>query len=78
MFLDEWIDITDYLYPTGYLTKIMAWMNSFQKGELIETEAFEKLKKLFLSTFPYVSREQTTEENEKIKHYLEMGLSDLI
>jgi hypothetical protein len=79
IFIDEWIDISDYLSPTGYIKKVMAWLNSFQQdNELIETEAFEKLKKLFLNTFPYIAREQTTEENKRMRHYLEQGLVDFL
>lgn len=77
--LDEWIDISDYLSPTGYIKKLMAWLNSFQQdNEKIEKVAFDKLKKLFLNTFPYISREQTTEEKEKIKHYLQAGFEEFL
>ncbi|MCT4583116.1 MAG: restriction endonuclease [Flavobacteriales bacterium] len=77
--LDEWADITDYLSPTTYIKKQMAWMNSFQKdGEEATDEVFEKLKKLFLNAFPYISREQTTEEKENVKFYLQNGFSDLL
>lgn len=79
MYLDEWVDIADYLSPTGYIKKVMAWLNSFQHaGEVIENEAFEKLKELFLNTFPYISREQTTEENKKVRHYLEQGFGEFL
>lgn len=77
--IDEWVDISDYLTPTGYIKKIMAWLNSILiDEEKIEGEAFDKLKKLFLNTFPYIAREQTTEEKEKIKFYLQNGLQDFI
>jgi hypothetical protein len=79
MLIDEWVDISDYLTPTGYIKKLMAWLNSMQiDGERIEKEAFDKLKKLFLNTFPYIAREQTTEEKEKIKLYLQNGLQDFL
>lgn len=71
--IDEWIDIMDFLYPTGYILKVMTWINALQRGELIETDAFEKLKKLFLNAFPYISRDQTTEENNIVRHYIEQG-----
>lgn len=78
-FIDEWVDISDFTYPTGYIKKVMAWFNSFQEeGELIEGEAYDKLKKLLLNTFPHISREQTTEEKEKIKEYLQNGFHDFL
>lgn len=79
MMLDEWADITDFLSPTTYIKKVMAWMNSFQiDGEESTEEVFSKLKKLFLASYPYISREQTTEEKEKVKFYLQNGLTDFL
>jgi hypothetical protein len=76
--LDEWIDISDYLSPTGYIKKVMGWLNSFHDGEEIQKEPFDKLKKLLLNTFPHIAREQTTGEREKIKEYLQSGLQDFL
>ena len=77
--IDEWADISDYLTPTGYFMKVMAWMNSMQiDNEKLESEVFEKLKKLLLNTFPYISRELTSIEKERIRNLLEMGLVDYI
>lgn len=79
MLIDEWADISDYLTPTGYIIKVMAWMNSMQiDNEKLESEAFGKLKKLLLNTFPYISRELTSKERERIIHLLEIGLADYI
>ena len=79
MLIDEWSDISDYLTPLGYIKKLIAWLNSIQiGGERVEGEAFEKLKKILLNSFPYISREQTTEEKEKIKFYIENGLQDYL
>lgn len=77
-YVDQWGDLTDYLSPIGYIKKTMAWFNSLQQKEEILPEAFEKVKKLFLNTFPYISREQTTGEKEKIKIFLQEGLSDFL
>lgn len=57
----------------------MAWINGMNiDNEKLEKTAFDKLKKLFLNCFPYISREQTTEEKEKIKMYLQNGWGDLL
>lgn len=78
-YLDEWVAISDYLTPTGYIKKLMAWMNGMNiDNEKIEKNAFDKLKKLFINCFPYIAREQTTEEKERIKMYLQNGWGDLL
>lgn len=43
-FIDEWVDIPDFMTPTGYIKKVMGWLNSLQNGEKIEKDAFEKVK----------------------------------
>jgi hypothetical protein len=74
---DSWADISDYLSPLTYIKKQMAWMNAIHiERETLGEEAYNKLKKLFLSSYPYISREQTSEEKEKVNFYLENGLMD--
>ncbi|AZI66172.1 hypothetical protein EIB71_00085 [Kaistella daneshvariae] len=78
-YIDEWCDITDYLTPTGYIKKTMAWMNSLNlEDEKVDKKAFDKLKKLFLNCFPHISREQTTAEKERIKEYLQNGFGEFL
>lgn len=78
-YIDEWCDISDYLTPTGYIKKIMAWMNSLNiDNDKVDKKAFDKLKKLFLNSFPHISREQTTAEKERIKEYLQNGLGEFL
>lgn len=75
--LDQWVHISDYLSPVTYIKKQMAWMNSIHNDqETLSPDAYDKLKKLFLNSYPFISREQTTEEKEKIKFYLQSGLMD--
>lgn len=77
--LDQWNDISDFLSPAGYIRKTMGWLNAIQSGvDQIEKPVFEKLKHMLLNTFPYISREMTTEEKERIKMLLENGLSEYI
>lgn len=73
-YVDSWIDISDFLTPVGFLKKQMAWFNGIvNENEKIEGQAFVKLKKLFLSTFPYIAREQTSSEKAKIKKNIQFG-----
>lgn len=78
-YIDNWVDVSDFLTPTGFIKKVMSWLNSIViDKQKIEGEAFDKLKKLLLNTFPYISREQTTEEKERIKMYLQQGWDDFL
>lgn len=75
----EWSDISDYLSPATYMKRLMGWMNAIHsRRETLSQEAFEKLKMLLIRSFQYISREQTTEEKEYIKFYLENGFAELI
>lgn len=79
MYIDEWTDISHFLSPTGYIKKVIAWFNSLNyDGGKAERNAFEKVKHVFLNAFPYISREQTTAEKEKIKFYLQNGIDDFL
>ncbi|GAA4203995.1 hypothetical protein GCM10022289_21110 [Pedobacter jeongneungensis] len=78
-FIDEWVDIPDYLYPVGFIKKLMAWLNSINiHNERLEKNAFDKFKKLLLNAYPHISREQTSEEKEKVKYYLESGFDEYL
>lgn len=77
--IDEWTDISKFLTPTGYVKKLVGWLNSMQiDGQKIEGDAFDKLKQLFLHTFPFIAREQTSEEKKEIRDYLQSGLQDFL
>lgn len=79
MLVDEWTSITDFLSPTTYIKKQMAWMNTVHKnGNTMNKEVFNKFKLLFLYSYPYISREQTTIEKEKIKFYIQHDMIDFL
>jgi len=74
---DSWADISDYLSPITYIKRQMAWMNAIHiDRETLGQEAYDKLRKLFLNSYPYISREQTSGEKENVNFYLENGLMD--
>ncbi|MNY83532.1 hypothetical protein D3C86_2263730 [compost metagenome] len=57
----------------------MAWLNSINiHNERLEKNAFDKFKKLLLNAYPHISREQTSEEKEKVKYYLESGFDEYL
>jgi len=58
-------EISEYLTPTGFRGHLMFWMESQQAGDEIKGEAFDKLKRLLYSAFPYVTRQLTSEEKKR-------------
>lgn len=58
-----WDDIDDLLIPVVWVKKLMAFMNElYDSRDKITEEYFDNVKKMFLNTFPYVSRDMTKEE----------------
>lgn len=54
-------------------------MNQLNHGdEKFESEAFTKMQHLFINTFPHISREQTSDEETKVKEYLRKGWSNFL
>lgn len=73
--IDKWDDLDSFFTPVGFINKVIGWLNDFKENpNLIEDEAYDKLKKVFLISFPFISRVQTTEEKENIKTHLKWGI----
>lgn len=66
-----WDDVDDLLIPTIWIKKLMAFMNElYESRESINEEYFDNVKNLFLNTFPYVTREMSKEELNRISKLL--------
>ena len=61
-----WDDISDVTIPTVFLYKLNSIINTLANGETYEKEALERIKFIFISCLPYISRELTTEEKKTI------------
>jgi hypothetical protein len=61
-----WDDLPDLLIPTPWLFKFNTIINTLMNGETYEKEAIEKIKLMFICCFPYISRELTTKEKERV------------
>lgn len=61
-----WYDIDDLLIPTIWIKKLMAFLNTIQEGEGLDKDAFESMKHMFLTTFPYISRHLTEKEKKRV------------
>ena len=61
-----WEDIADLMIPTLFIMNIMAFINNLKDNEM-EIKAIEKMKKIYLNTFPHIARELTENEKEIVK-----------
>lgn len=65
--IDKWEDIPEVVIPQIYMKWIMSIINKLHDPEKgFSDKALEKLKTFLLELFPYVSRDLTSEEREKI------------
>ena len=64
--LDRWQDIPDLCIPTLYLRRIASLMDQFHRGVRFRDEALEKMKELLITLFPFVCRDQTAKENDRV------------
>ena len=52
----------------------MAFLNGIQQEQDMDNVAFEKMKRIFINTYPYVTRHLTQKEKMRIKELLMYGL----
>lgn len=64
--IDKWEDISDVCIPSIYLRWIMSIFNKLHSNIKYSDIAFEKLKRFFISLYPYIIREQTSSEKDRI------------
>lgn len=69
-----WESIDELCNPSIWISKIMAFINGIQQEQDMDNEAFIKMKKLFINTYPYVARHLTQKEKERVKTLLMYGL----
>lgn len=65
-----WVSVDELCIPTIWLMKLMAFINEIQKKNDMSDTAFEKTKKLFINTFPYVARHLTQKEEMRVRKLL--------
>lgn len=64
---DSWAELRDYLTPTLYLKSVMAFCNELNDPKVqYSDEAFEQQKDILLKAFPYVCRNLTKREVERV------------
>ena len=69
---DGWEDIPDVAIPLVFAKWIMAVLNELHTGETYSPEAFDRLKEFILSLYPYVARQTTQAETERIEGLMQI------
>ncbi len=65
---DGWDDVDDMLLPTIWIKKLMAFMNElYTSRDKVSAQYFDDVKKLFLNTFPYIARDMSKEEIDRVR-----------
>lgn len=65
-----WESIDDLCNPYVWLEKMMAFINGIQHFQNMDEDTFEKMKKLFINTYPYVARHLTHKERQRVRTLL--------
>lgn len=66
-YIDKWEDIHDLRIPLMYIRCVMATLNQQHTGHVYSEQAFEAIKEMLLELFPYVARNLTECEIERVK-----------
>ena len=54
--------------------RLMAFVNGIQKEQDMGEVAFEKMKRLFINTYPYIARHLTQKEQNRVKQLLSFDI----
>lgn len=73
---DQWEDIDDLKNPTLWIKLLMAFINGIYENHDLNEEAFKTMKQMFIRSYPYVARNMTSKEKEKVRTLLQFGLVD--
>lgn len=65
--IDGWEDIPDIAIPIAFARWVMVVFNELFRGDSYSPMAFERLKTLVLSVYPYIAREPTQRERDRIQ-----------
>ncbi|WP_157198087.1 hypothetical protein [Methylomonas sp. DH-1] len=66
-YIDGWEDIPDVAIPLVFARWMMTPLNQLNSGHTYSPEAFEQLKEFILSVYPFVARDATLKEQERIE-----------
>ena len=69
-----WDDLRDLTIPSIWIMRLMAFLNGIQRDRNMKEPAFGKMKQMFIRTYPYVARNLTTYEKERVKSLMQFDL----
>ena len=69
-----WEDLRDLTIPSIWIMRLMAFLNGIQRDRDMMEPAFGKMKQMFIRTYPYVARNLTTYEKERVKSLMQFDL----
>lgn len=70
----DWESLDDICIPSVWITNLMSYLNAIYQTNNLNNAAFEKLKDIFLKTFPYVARNLSDEEKGRVKNLIQNNL----
>jgi surface protein len=71
-----WESIDELCNPSIWISKIMAFINGMHDNNDLSEDAFKTMKQMFIRSYPYVARNMTTKEKERVSSLLQFGLID--
>ncbi len=72
--IDLWRELADLHIPTFYIQWIMSLFNRIFEGTEISQDAFTSIKTILLEIYPYVARELTTKEKERVSFVMDFPI----
>jgi hypothetical protein len=69
---DSWEDIPDVMIPVVFARWIFTPMNRIYSGTKYSEQAFAKLKEFISNIYPFVAREATSSEKERVKSLMQI------
>lgn len=68
--VDGWEDIQDLVIPTVYLKWVVGLANQLRNGVIYNDEAYDSMKEFLIEIFPYVARQLSLRERERIERLI--------
>lgn len=70
--IDSWEDIADIMIPYNYIRWILGFLNRLKSGGNYTDQAFVKMKTFFINLFPYIARELSSKEKDRVQRLMDI------
>lgn len=71
-----WEDLDDLTIPTIWIDHFLAFFNGVFEHQELSAIAYNRVKQMFIRTFPYIARHLTSKEQERVSSLIQSGLLD--